>query len=159
MKLAFQIETDNEENKEIENDKKEGEKTNEDEKIWTVFNGEIYNYKSLQDDLKSKGHKFKTNSDTETIVHAYEEYDLDFVNHLQGMFAIAIWDEKRNRTILVRDRLGVKPLYYYIKNDRLLFASELKVLLEYDVLPSTSETTTPFTFTLILLEYSVMYPE
>ena len=111
--------------------------SNEDEKIWTVFNGEIYNYKSLQDDLKSKGHKFKTNSDTETIVHAYEEYDLDFVNHLQGMFAIAIWDEKRNRTILVRDRLGVKPLYYYIKNDRLLFASELKVLLEYDEIRPT----------------------
>ncbi|RZD41802.1 MAG: asparagine synthase (glutamine-hydrolyzing) [Thaumarchaeota archaeon] len=106
--------------------------SNEDGKIWTVFNGEIYNYKSLQEDLKSKGHKFQTNSDTETIVHAYEEYDLDFVNHLRGMFAIAIWDEKKNRTILIRDRLGVKPLYYHIQNNKLLFASELKALLEYD---------------------------
>ena len=105
--------------------------SNEDGKIWTIFNGEIYNYQSLQDSLKSKGHKFKTNSDTETIVHAYEEYDLDFVNHLRGMFAIAIWDEKKNRIILVRDRLGVKPLYYHIKNNKLLFASELKVLLEH----------------------------
>ena len=105
--------------------------SNEDGKIWTIFNGEIYNYQSLQDGLKSKGHKFKTNSDTETIVHAYEEYDLDFVNHLRGMFAIAIWDEKKNRIILVRDRLGVKPLYYHIKNNKLLFASELKVLLEH----------------------------
>ena len=111
--------------------------SNEDEKIWTVFNGEIYNYQELQDDLKTKGHKFKTNSDTETIVHAYEEYDLDFVNHLQGMFAIAIWDEKKNRTILARDRFGVKPLYYHIQNNKLLFASELKVLLEYDEIKPT----------------------
>ena len=111
--------------------------SNEDGKIWTIFNGEIYNYQSLQDGLKSKGHKFKTNSDTETIVHAYEEYDIDFVNHLQGMFAIAIWDEKKNRTILARDRFGVKPLYYHIQNNKLLFASELKVLLEYDEIKPT----------------------
>ena len=75
--------------------------SNEDETIWTVFNGEIYNYEILQKDLKLKGHKFQTNSDTETIVHAYEEYGLDFVNHLRGMCAIAIWDEKKNQTILL----------------------------------------------------------
>ena len=111
--------------------------SNEDEKIWTVFNGEIYNYQTLQDDLKSKGHKFQTNSDTETIVHAYEEYDLDFVNHLRGMFAIAIWDERKKRTILIRDRFGVKPLYYHIQNNKLLFASELKALLAYDEIKPT----------------------
>ena len=94
--------------------------SNEDETIWTVFNGEIYNYEILQKDLKLKGHKFQTNSDTETIVHAYEEYGLDFVNHLRGMFAIAIWDERKNQTILIRDRLGVKPLYYHIQNNKLL---------------------------------------
>ena len=111
--------------------------SNEDGKIWTVFNGEIYNYQTLQDDLKSKGHKFQTNSDTETIVHAYEEYDLDFVNHLRGMFAIAIWDERKKRTILIRDRFGVKPLYYHIQNNKLLFASELKALLAYDEIKPT----------------------
>ncbi|TRZ69901.1 MAG: asparagine synthase (glutamine-hydrolyzing) [Nitrosopumilaceae archaeon] len=110
---------------------------NENGDIWTIFNGEIYNYKSLQEDLISKGHKFKTDSDTETIVHSYEEYGLDFVNHLRGMFAIAIWDERLKRTILVRDRLGVKPLYYYIRNNQLLFASELKVLLEYKQIKPT----------------------
>jgi len=111
--------------------------SNEDGKIWTVFNGEIYNYQTLQDDLKSKGHKFQTNSDTETIIHAYEEYDLDFVNHLRGMFAIAIWDERKKRTILIRDRFGVKPLYYHIQNNKLLFASELKALLAYDEIKPT----------------------
>ena len=110
---------------------------NENGDIWTIFNGEIYNYKSLQEDLISKGHKFKTDSDTETIVHSYEEYGLDFVNHLRGMFAIAIWDKCKKRTILVRDRLGVKPLYYYIRNNQLLFASELKVLLEYEQIKPT----------------------
>lgn len=110
---------------------------NENGDIWTVFNGEIYNYKSLQEDLISKGHKFKTDSDTETIVHSYEEYGLDFVNHLRGMFAIAIWDKRKKRTILVRDRLGVKPLYYHIRNNQLLFASELKVLLEYEQIKPT----------------------
>ena len=110
---------------------------NEDGDIWTIFNGEIYNYKEIKQDLVSKGHTFKTNSDTETIVHAYEQYGLDFVQHLRGMFAIAIWDGKRKKTILVRDRLGIKPLYYIIRKNQLLFASELKVLLEYkDIKPT-----------------------
>lgn len=110
---------------------------NEDGNIWTIFNGEIYNYKEVKQDLISKGHKFKTNSDTETIVHAYEQYGLDFVQHLRGMFAIAIWDGKRKKTILVRDRLGIKPLYYIIRKNQLLFASELKVLLEYEDIKPT----------------------
>jgi len=110
---------------------------NEDGDIWTIFNGEIYNYKDIRQDLVSKGHKFRTNSDTETIVHAYEQYGLDFVQHLRGMFAIAIRDRKRKKTILARDRLGIKPLYYMIRKNQLLFASELKVLLEYkDIKPT-----------------------
>lgn len=114
---------------------------NEDSNIWTVFNGEIYNYKEIKNDLILKGHKFRTNSDTETIVHAYEEYGLDFVRYLRGMFAIAIWDGKKKRTILVRDRIGVKPLYYYIKDNQLLFASEMKVLLEYkEIKPTLNHT-------------------
>lgn len=110
---------------------------NEEGDIWTIFNGEIYNYREIKDNLTAKGHKFRTNSDTETIVHAYEEYGLDFVQHLRGMFAIAIWDGKKRQTILARDRLGVKPLYYYINKEQLLFASELKVLLEYEQVKPT----------------------
>ena len=106
--------------------------SNETHDIWTVFNGEIYNYKEIQSELIKKGHKFQTNSDTETIVHAYEEYGLDFVKVLRGMFAIAIWDYKQNKIILIRDRIGIKPLYYWIKENKLLFSSELKALLECD---------------------------
>jgi len=104
--------------------------SNETQDIWTVFNGEIYNYKEIQQKLIDKGHKFQTNSDTETIVHAYEEYGLEFVKTLRGMFAIAIWDYRQKKIILVRDRIGIKPLYYWIKENKLLFASELKALLE-----------------------------
>lgn len=110
---------------------------NEEGNIWTIFNGEIYNYREIKQDLVSKGHKFRTNSDTETIVHAYEQYGLDFVQHLRGMFAIAIRDGKKKKTILVRDRLGIKPLYYIIRKNQLLFASELKVLLEYEDIKPT----------------------
>ena len=92
--------------------------SNETHDIWTVFNGEIYNYKEIQSELIKKGHKFQTNSDTETIVHAYEEYGLDFVKVLRGMFAIAIWDYKQNKIILIRDRIGIKPLYYWIKENK-----------------------------------------
>jgi len=106
--------------------------SNETHDIWTVFNGEIYNYRKIQSELIKKGHKFQTNSDTETIVHAYEEYGLDFVKVLRGMFAIAIWDYRKNKIILVRDRIGIKPLYYWIKENKLLFSSELKALLECD---------------------------
>ncbi|MCV0399650.1 MAG: asparagine synthase (glutamine-hydrolyzing) [Nitrosarchaeum sp.] len=106
--------------------------SNETHDIWTVFNGEIYNYREIQSELIKKGHKFQTNSDTETIVHAYEEYGLDFVKVLRGMFAIAIWDYRKNKIVLVRDRIGIKPLYYWIKENKLLFSSELKALLECD---------------------------
>ena len=90
--------------------------TNEDGTIHVVFNGEIFNYVELKAELEAKGHQFKTNSDTETIVHAYEEYGVSFAHKLNGMFAIAIWDT-RNQTLLVyRDRFGVKPLFYSTLN-------------------------------------------
>src|SRR5437773_6912977 len=86
---------------------------NEDGSVVVVFNGEIYNYADLTGDLTSKGHQFTTRSDTETIVHAYEQYGEDCMRDFRGMFAFAIWDRKRRRLFLVRDRLGIKPVYYY----------------------------------------------
>jgi asparagine synthase (glutamine-hydrolysing) len=102
---------------------------NEDRSIRTVFNGEIYNYRELRKELSNKGHTFRTSGDTESIVHAYEEYGLDFPNHLNGMFAIALHDSKANTLHLVRDHLGIKPLYYKLTNDFLVWGSEVKVLL------------------------------
>lgn len=102
---------------------------NEDGTVWTVFNGEIYNFKSLMDDLRSKGHVFKTRSDTEALVHGYEEYGSGLVEKLDGMFAFAVWDGPRRRLLLARDRVGKKPLYYTRAGGRLLFASEIKSLL------------------------------
>lgn len=104
---------------------------NEDNSTSIIFNGEIYNYHELHDELIKKGHIFKTRSDTETIVHQYEESGLDFVNLLRGMFAIAIWDEKKQELILTVDRIGKKPLFYAPVKDGLIFASELKSLLSY----------------------------
>lgn len=102
---------------------------NEDNTVCVVFNGEIYNYKSLRDGLKRRGHRFRSSCDTEVIVHAYEEYGEDCVNYLSGMFAFGVWDARRKILLLARDRLGVKPLYYY-KNDRFItFASEIKSVL------------------------------
>ncbi len=103
---------------------------NEDRTVWVVLNGEIYNFRDLRQDLKSRGHAFYTLTDTETIVHLYEEYGDQCVDHLRGMFAFALWDERRRRLLLARDRLGVKPLYYAEFAGRLAFASELKALLE-----------------------------
>ncbi|MCG3119925.1 MAG: Asparagine synthetase [glutamine-hydrolyzing] 1 [bacterium] len=103
--------------------------SNEDGTIWIVYNGEIYNFPELKRDLENRGHHFKTRSDTEAIVHAYEEYGVDCPAKLNGMFAFAIWDERRERLFLSRDRLGKKPLYYYKNNEQLVFGSELKCLL------------------------------
>jgi asparagine synthase (glutamine-hydrolysing) len=102
---------------------------NEDGTVITVFNGEIYNARSLAARLHGAGHSFKTECDTETIVHLYEERGDDFVSELRGMFAIAIWDTKRQRLVLARDRLGIKPLYFTDDGNRLTFASEIKSLL------------------------------
>ena len=103
---------------------------NEDKTVWVVFNGEIYNFQELRDDLERRGHFFLTNSDTEVIVHAYEVYGVDFLGKLRGMFAIALWDAARQRLVLARDRVGKKPLYYTVAGGALLFGSEIKSLLQ-----------------------------
>ncbi|MBA7543965.1 Asparagine synthetase [glutamine-hydrolyzing] 1 [subsurface metagenome] len=105
---------------------------NEDGSVQIVFDGGIYNYLELKEGLLEKGHRFYTNSDTEVIVHAYEQYDTGCVKQLEGMFAFAVWDINEKRLFLARDRLGIKPLYYYIKGNKFIFASELKAILEYD---------------------------
>ena len=105
--------------------------TNEDKTIWVVFNGEIYNFQELKEKLEKQGHQFKTKSDTEAIVHLYEEKEEEFLEELNGMFAIALWDEKKEKLILARDRLGEKPLYYVVFNQNLVFGSELKALLAH----------------------------
>lgn len=103
---------------------------NADESVLVVFNGEIYNYRELQEQLQHRGHRFRTNSDTEVIVHAYEEYGDDCVAHLQGMFSFAIWDKKRRRLLAARDRFGKKPFNYYWDGKKLIFGSEIKSLLK-----------------------------
>jgi asparagine synthase (glutamine-hydrolysing) len=109
--------------------------SNEDETVWIVLNGEIYNFQSLRDELESKGHRFRTRTDTEVIVHLYEEAGLDLFRRLRGMFALALWDTKRQKLILGRDRIGEKPLYFRREPRRFLFASELKSLLQADDVP------------------------
>lgn len=103
--------------------------SNEDDSIWIIFNGEIYNYKELRTELISKGHIFKTKSDTEVIVHLFEECGYDCVQKLRGMFAFAIWDSVTKTLFLARDRVGIKPLYYYLGGDFLSFGSEIKAML------------------------------
>lgn len=105
---------------------------NEDDSMFIVFNGEIYNFQELREDLIKRGHRFKTNSDTETILHAYEEFGENCVEHLRGMFAFAIWNKKDESLFISRDRVGKKPLYYSLTKDgNFVFGSELKVLLEH----------------------------
>ena len=104
--------------------------SNEDGSVWTVFNGEIYNFQELRKELERRGHRFSTGTDTEVIVHSYEEYGPRCVEKLRGMFAFAIWDQRQRKLILARDRLGIKPLYYTTVSGRLIFASELKAILQ-----------------------------
>lgn len=106
--------------------------SNEDGSVWVVFNGEIYNHRDIRPRLEQAGHKFRTSSDTETIIHLYEEIGDHVVEELRGMFAFAIFDENRQTILLARDRLGVKPLYYFVDDDgTLYFGSEIKSILEY----------------------------
>src|SRR5882757_9064761 len=105
--------------------------SNEDGTLTIVFNGEIYNHLALREKLVARGHTYRTHSDTETIVHLYEEYGPDCVQHLRGMFAFAIWDRDKKTLFIARDRLGIKPLYYQLTSERLLFGSEIKVLLAH----------------------------
>jgi asparagine synthase (glutamine-hydrolysing) len=102
---------------------------NEDKSVWIVFNGEIYNFQDLRHRLLKQGHTFRSKTDTEVIIHLYEQYGTDCLAHLRGMFAFAIWDSRRRRLFLARDRLGIKPLYYCQARDALYFASELKSII------------------------------
>ncbi|HLK68128.1 MAG TPA: asparagine synthase (glutamine-hydrolyzing) [Bryobacteraceae bacterium] len=103
---------------------------NEDGTVWVVYNGEIYNFRELRWDLEARGHVFYTHTDTEAIVHLYEEYGKGLVDHLRGMYAFALWDQRKKQLLIGRDRLGIKPLYYTEAGGRLLFASELKSILQ-----------------------------
>jgi len=107
---------------------------NEDKTIWLIFNGEIYNYKELRERLINQGHKFSTQTDTEVMVHLYEEKGEDFLKELNGMFALALWDEKRKKLVLARDRMGQKPFYYSLINNTLVFGSELKSLFHHPLI-------------------------
>src|SRR6185369_1412534 len=102
-----------------------------DEQLWLVFNGEIYNHARLREGLKERGHRYASLTDSETILHLYEEKGVDFVNEIEGDFAIALWDEKAEQLVLARDRVGVKPLYFYHKDGRFIFASEIKAILQH----------------------------
>lgn len=109
--------------------------TNEDGTLWIVFNGEIYNYRQLREQLEQKGHRFATQSDTEVILHAYEEYGDRCPELFNGMFGFAIWDTVKRRLFIARDHLGIKPLYYWASGDRIVFGSELKAVIAHPDVP------------------------
>jgi asparagine synthase (glutamine-hydrolysing) len=110
------------------------------DRVWLVFNGEIYNHEKLREGLEQRGHVYASRTDSETILHLYEERGLDFVNDLEGDYAIAIWDAEREQLVVVRDRAGVKPLYFYHQHGRFAFASEIKAILEHpDISPELNE--------------------
>jgi len=110
---------------------------NEDDSVWVTFNGEIYNYRELREELLAKGHHFRTQGDTETLVHLYEDQGQDMLHRLKGMFAFAIWDKARRRLLMARDRMGIKPLYYCQRGDDFVFASELKAFFQHPQISPT----------------------
>jgi len=114
---------------------------NEDGSVWIIYNGEIYNHQKLRKELEAKGHHYKSHTDTESILHLYEERGPDCVNDLEGMFAFAIWDNKKKRMLFARDRIGKKPLYYAIQDGQLIFASEIKAILKHPRIKREIDTT------------------
>lgn len=114
--------------------------SNEDGSVWIVFNGEFYNHSDIRSELESKGHIYKTRADTETLIHLYEEEGIDGLQRVVGMYAFAIWDGRENRLVIGRDRLGIKPLHYHFKHGNLVFASEIKSLLQHpEIRPELNE--------------------
>lgn len=124
---------------------------NEDRSVWVVFNGEIYNFPELRPELEARGHRFYTNTDTEVIVHLYEEMGAECVQKLRGMFAFALWDQRRRRLLIARDRLGKKPLHYCLHEDKLYFASEIKSILA--VAPELADIDSPALMQYLYLGY------
>ncbi len=117
--------------------------TNEDGSLWLVFNGEIYNFIEIREELLQKGHRFHSHSDSEVILHAYEEWGAGCLTHFNGMWAFAIWDEKKQELFCSRDRFGIKPFYYTEVNGSFLFASEIKALLSHPYPPRNKGITIP----------------
>src|SRR5450759_4141714 len=118
--------------------------TNEDGSLWIIYNGEIFNHADLRPGLEAAGHRYVTHCDTETILHAYEQYGPDCVTHFRGMFSFAIWNKNTRTLFCARDRLGIKPFYYHWDGRRLVFASEIKALLCYPgISPALDESTVP----------------
>ncbi len=115
---------------------------NEDKSVWVVFNGEIFNYPELREDLKSKGHRFYTHTDTEVLVHLYEDHGTEMFKHLNGQFAFAMWDKRKETLLLGRDRMGIRPLLYFEQNGRLIFGSEIKTLFADNQVPRSLDTQT-----------------
>ncbi|MFC1884848.1 asparagine synthetase B family protein, partial [Thermodesulfobacteriota bacterium] len=109
--------------------------TNEDGAIALIINGEIYNFRELRSELEAAGHKFRSRSDSEVVLHLYEERGLDFLDRLRGMFALALWDSRQQKLILARDRFGKKPLFYYVGRQGIVFASELQSMARAKVIP------------------------
>ncbi len=128
---------------------------NEDGTLWIVFNGEIFNYVELRPELEARGHKFSTTSDTEVILHLYEDYGPDCLKMLNGQFAIAIWDTRERKLFLARDRLGIRPLFYTIKDGQLIFGSEIKAMLAH---PSVRAEIDPAALAQIFTYWSVLPP-
>ncbi|HBE16036.1 MAG TPA: asparagine synthase (glutamine-hydrolyzing), partial [Cyanobacteria bacterium UBA11367] len=129
---------------------------NEDETLWIVFNGEIFNYVELRPQLESLGHRFRTNCDTEVILHLYEEYGFDCLNYLNGQFAIAIWNSRDRSLFLARDRLGIRPLFYTVWNGQLILGSEIKALLSH---PNVSAQIDPTSLAQVFTFWSVLAPQ
>ena len=113
--------------------------TNEKEDMWIVYNGEIYNFQELRKELEMKGHKFKSDTDSEVVLHAYEQWQEKCLEKFNGMFVFAIWDDKNKMFFLARDRAGIKPLYYYFDKNKFIFASEIKAILEFNMKKQTAQ--------------------